>query len=85
MMPTRFHLRDELPRDSQSMAFFRPPGMEKLYSGRDDDDPVGGADFLVKLQNGGGLAGGLLVIAIIDGNAVQPDGSQFPCPGAAML
>ena len=33
MTPTRLPFRGDLPRDSQSMAFFRPPGMEKLYSG----------------------------------------------------
>ena len=33
-MPTRFQRKGEPPRDSQSVAFFSTPGIEKLYSGQ---------------------------------------------------
>ena len=33
-MPTRFQRKGEPPRESQSVAFLRTPGTEKLYSGQ---------------------------------------------------
>ncbi len=85
-------------RETQSIAFFRVPGSEKLYSG--DHEAVGSPDTLRQLQPAGRNPRGGLQIGVVQGHVefaevgeidlgaalASESGGQldeFPVPGAA--
>ena len=71
-MPTRLCRKGCcLIRETQSMAFLRPPGMEKLYSGVAMMTPSATRIRPMKSRADGGMPLVILVVAIVDRQAVE--------------